>query len=52
MARVALQPREMHVQKRSRPIPNGLTAPMPVIATLTGAPFIPLALLIICGCDG
>src|SRR3954449_4789034 len=31
MARVPLQPRATHSQKRSRPMPNGETTPMPVM---------------------
>jgi len=31
IARVPLQPRLRHYQKRSRPTPNGVTAPMPVM---------------------
>jgi hypothetical protein len=37
MARVALQPRLAHVQKRSRPTPYGETTPMPLMTTLGSA---------------
>jgi hypothetical protein len=33
IARVALQPRLTHSQKRSRPMPKGDTTPMPVMTT-------------------